>query len=234
VKGICNNLLAVALQERLDDRKLLKGIAGSSEALRSELSHVNKELERGNANFESTLKQLLTLLFAKLENEYGLTIHYTPALTKAVMQFQGSFDDLELHLAKQVEIEANLAQLNEENSIWLDKIHLSEFKARRTSTKPDSLPLHLGRLSKAHALLDRYETAAEAAVNHGLSVIGKNIGSYCQPSISNAAITDALNKNAKKIVELFAKFPDKWPIIRSDFRSIANIIERESLRKPVS
>ena len=91
--------------------------------------------------------------------------------------------------------------------------------------------IRISRLELKGKLLDRYEKSAEIVQQKNQSIIGKHIGANCSPSVSNASITDALNKHAKKMYELFSRYPDKWPIIRTEFRSVANIIEKESVRR---
>lgn len=229
-----SSLLKQFLATQQTDKAVLTQIAKSNQLYRSELDELSMKLKQTSQSFESTLKQMLKLLFARLEKKVSLSINYSPSFAKAVLEFTGNYDELEEHLEEQVTIESNIAILNGLEEVILDEIHVRNLKVRSRVNKESAVPLSLGRLAKAHALLDKYELAAERAQQIGLSVIGKNIGAHCSPPISNAAITDAIGKNAKKIYELFEKYPEKWPIIRSEFRSIGNVIEKESARRQAS
>ena len=227
------NLMNAFVQIQLTDKEILKSLAKSKKQLHNELLNVNERLENRDQHFERTLNQLMQLLLGKLQRQLKIKINYHPSFSKALYRYNGSFEDLETHLAKQLEVDANLAMLNDEEEIWLDESHMSGIninKSAQISGKAEP-KIKLGRLAKAYALLDRYESSANKLVANGLSIIGKNIGLHCQPAISNAAITDALSKNSKKIYELFEKYPDRWPVIRNQFKSIANIIEKESIRR---
>lgn len=79
------------------------------------------------------------------------------------------------------------------------------------------------RYTKTIYLLDRLETAAKEVVMLKKKLTGKNVGELCDRPISAAAITDALDKHKKKIIDLFEKYPDKWEIIRNDFRPVRNL-----------
>lgn len=227
-----NGLLKTFLLTHDEDKQILKQIAFSNDKLQLELQDLRDQLEKRNAQFETSLQQLLELVLSKFSKQFGIKINYSPDFIKSVMKYKGSFDDLEQHLSKQIEIEANLILLKEEDEVWLNSAHLSSLKSvKQPNVISTNIPIQLGRLAKAHSLLDRYESSAEKLHQLGIQIIGKHIGAYCDPAISNAAITDALSKNAKKIYELFEKYPERWPIIRAEFRSIANIIEKESLRR---
>ena len=92
--------------------------------------------------------------------------------------------------------------------------------------------IHKIKVCYLYQLLFRlHEAAAQIAQQKGLNIIGKHIGSCCTPAVSNASITDALNKHAVKMFELFGRYPNRWTLIRNEFRSVANIIEKESVRR---
>jgi hypothetical protein len=142
-------------------------------------------------------------------------------------------ENLEEILDSEVELSSNLAQLRGESEVVLNALVLQTVR-NKALAKKQSPALQLGRFTKTYQLLERYELSAEKAHAQGKSIIGKNIGEFCSPPISNAAITDSLNKHSRKIYELFERYPEKWPIIRSEFRSVANILEKETERRRAS
>jgi len=79
------------------------------------------------------------------------------------------------------------------------------------------------RFTRTREILDRYENAAIRALEKNLPVTGKNIGAYCSPGVSPAAITDAIHKHGRKMLTLFEKNPNKWPTLRGKFRPIINL-----------
>ncbi len=222
-------MLEQIVLQRESDSDILLQLANNNRFQSKEIQELEQRLGQRNRAFGSSIRQLLKLLLSQLEKELSIEIEYDQSFIEGLGKFQGDFEELERQLSKQIELEANLAHLASDTKINLSSTHLKQLlsigpKAQKRSTS--STPI--GRLSKASSLLDRYERSAQIVQDAGLSIIGKHIGAHCTPPISNAAITDALSKNSKKIYELFQQFPNRWPIIRSEFRSVSNIIERES------
>ncbi|MBL6950397.1 MAG: hypothetical protein ISR57_07110, partial [Bacteroidales bacterium] len=56
------------------------------------------------------------------------------------------------------------------------------------------------------------------------SLTSVNVGKEFPTPISAPAITDALRKHKKRIIHLFDQYPEKWEIIRHEFRPIQNIL----------
>ena len=230
VRGFITELLS----QKAGDKLILQQLAKSNELIKSEVHTYKQQLDYQSKNFEIAVTQFIQLIVNKLQTKYGVTIRLSKEFIDNLKSYTQPFEQLEENLEKHVQIELNLALIQGENEITLTATHLKDLSRTKPSVQMqanEDNPLNLGRYAKTYKLLSRYEQAAEVAKQQGLSIIGKNIGSACTPSVSNASITDALNKHAKKIFELFGRYPDNWPIIRSEFRSIANIIEKESIRR---
>ena len=80
------------------------------------------------------------------------------------------------------------------------------------------------RLEKTSGLLDRYEKAVQKLLSEALPVLGKNIAGACEPPISAPALTDSINKHKERISQCLQLFPDKWPLLRTNYQVIRNLI----------
>jgi hypothetical protein len=80
------------------------------------------------------------------------------------------------------------------------------------------------RFQKTHILLDRLENASSSLKEKRGQLTSTNVGREFPTPISAPAITDALKKHKKRILELFGRYPDKWMIIRTEFRPVLNLI----------
>ena len=80
------------------------------------------------------------------------------------------------------------------------------------------------RLEKTSGLLDRYEKAVQKLLAESSPVLGKNIAGACEPPISAPALTDSINKHKERISQCLQLFPDKWPLLRSHYQVIRNLI----------
>lgn len=229
LRGIINK----AIEQREKDLNLLKRLAKSSETSILTIQALEQKLEQRDQYFENHLGQVLRMSIQRLEKKFGVKINYARDFLKALVDHQGPMENIESLLEQEIELASNLALLGGENEIHLHPSMLKKV-AQPVSNTAGTETLKLGRYTKTYILLDRYEKSAERVQSAGKSIIGKHIGEYCEPSISNAAITDALNKHARKIYELFERYPERWPILRSEFRSIANIMEKETERRRAS
>lgn len=86
------------------------------------------------------------------------------------------------------------------------------------------------RYERTYQLLDRYEKAAKKVIQERIPLTGANLGKYCTPSVSPAAISDALKKHGKKIMTLFDQEPNRWSLLRNEFRPVKNIMYKTGLK----
>jgi hypothetical protein len=88
-------------------------------------------------------------------------------------------------------------------------------------------PAHDARYNRTFDLLEKLELAASRAIQNGMRLTGANVGQSYDTPISAPAITDALKKHTSKILTLNKLYPDRWPIIKSQFKPYQNILESE-------
>jgi len=94
------------------------------------------------------------------------------------------------------------------------------------NTQSQSRNLPNGKIEKAMQLLDNLEQAASYLLSKGEDLTGSAVGQSMDKQITAPAITDYLKKNKRRIVFLLEKYPDKWAIIRKQFRPLVNVIEK--------
>lgn len=82
------------------------------------------------------------------------------------------------------------------------------------------------RLGKTILLLDRLEKAAQKLAATGSDLTGSAVGQTMERPITAPAITDALKKNSRRIIHLLEKYPDRWQLIRQQFRPLQNLVEK--------
>lgn len=84
------------------------------------------------------------------------------------------------------------------------------------------------RLSKTILFLDKLEKAARKLVELGEDLTSSGVGKHMDRPITAPAITDALRKNMRRVVLSIEKYPNRWPLIRHQFRPLINILEKEN------
>lgn len=173
-------------------------------------------------NIEAYIKNLLT----DLGNECNLILDINKDCIQYLINENISPEVLKSNLTRMIDV---LKFSAEDGRLMIDQVDLewalTENSKESISSKPLLSAENIGRLTKTKQLLDRYEEAARQAVYNDENVNGKNIAKYCNPSVSNASITDALKKHRERVVELMLKSNNDWPLLRSKFRSIHNILD---------
>ena len=115
------------------------------------------------------------------------------------------------------------------NQVVLGKVYeISDYDIIVTPKNASTKTVVEESLEKTAQFLDRYEQAANLLASKQLKITGVNIGAYCEPNISAAAISDILKKHHKKIAILLERNPEKWKTIRSEFRPVATISQKNT------
>jgi hypothetical protein len=232
IESLIRNTINYCLEQHASDKESVKQLAYSSKLLKQEVDGLSDKLNQQNKNYDTAITRFIQLMVNKLSSQFNIEIIQSPAFISALKDFKLPIEDLESTLSEHIKVEMNLALATGDSQIVLRDSHLKSLKPKRvTPTVKLGETVQLGRFTGTYNLLNRYETSAELVSQQGEKIIGKNIGKMCSPSVSNASITDALNKHARKIYELFQRYPNKWPIIRSEFKSVANIMEKEEDRR---
>jgi hypothetical protein len=109
----------------------------------------------------------------------------------------------------------------------IESIHIAEEPISNENEELRADHLHEEKYNRTYELLDKIEKAALRVINTGQKLTGVNVGQAFETPISAPAITDALRKHAGKIRTLARIYPDRWPIIRHQFKSLQNILEND-------
>jgi hypothetical protein len=178
------------------------------------LQHRLKNTIEGNVNY----------LLKKLRPDTG-SIKVSQKAIEKIIDLNLSVEQLEKLLEQALVLAENTALLTSNIIITENEIipELIQFTEEDNAVKQEEEQVEV-RYQKTKSFLDRYEKAAELLKKQNKPITGANIGSACSPTVSHAAISDVLKKHRNKIISLLQKHPDKWPILRSEFRSIKNLV----------
>lgn len=190
-----------------------------SDSLKNQL--ISKEEEQ-IAHFKS----LAEFVSAPFVNRSGYLFKWSEDCILKMIKLQLPFTDLIAVLENALTIVINrsaktgsLIEINENDLI------IEGHKKIETNA-----PIVSIRYERTYQLLDRYEEAAKRVVTEKIPLTGANLGKYCKPSVSPAAISDALKKHGKKIMTLFDQEPNRWSLLRNEFRPVKNIMYKTGLK----
>ena len=57
-----------------------------------------------------------------------------------------------------------------------------------------------------------------------MDITSANVGNACNIPITAPAISDAMKKHRNKIIHLLNKHPERWQLLRKEFRPVRNIL----------
>lgn len=154
----------------------------------------------------------------------GLKATFTDSAKVKLKNYQGELSQLEEVIKEAVEFAGALSSPSGSSSLLLADYHI-RFPDPAQLKLPDEVIDDLPqRMVKTHLLLDRLEHAATGIKQRKDTLTSAKVGKEFPTPISAPAITDALRKHKKRIIQLFDQYPDKWEIIRHEFRPIQNLI----------
>lgn len=110
----------------------------------------------------------------------------------------------------------------------IERIHIADNTSTEISGIKAYSDLHEEKYNRSYELLEKLEHAALKVINAGQKLTGFAVGQAFETPISAPAITDALKKHAGKLRTLTRIYPDKWPIIRNQFKPIQNVLDEDS------
>jgi len=160
----------------------------------------------------------------KISGEMGISVTLTDSAKVRLRDFTGELYQLEDMMREAIAFAGALSSASGSRQILLADYHIRfpETTQEKVSAEvTEGLPQ---RYVKTHLLLDRLERAAVGLKEQKSSLTSVNVGKEFPTPISAPAITDALRKHKKRIIHLFDQYPEKWEIIRHEFRPIQNLL----------
>lgn len=178
---------------------------------------------------KSGLSQLCNSYLIEISAKNSKTYKLSDAAFQKIITWDKNFDRLKNLLEKAADYAD--AGMQEENAVpviisehhiffELDKDQ-STTEKKLVTELPGDVPV---KYEKTLGLLNRLENAATQLKSQNKALTALNLGKECLRPMSPPAITDALKKHKTKIFYLFKQYPDRWLVIRNEFRPVQNIL----------
>ncbi len=208
------------------DARATQSLVESTKSVISTFIQSKDELLRTRQYYGQSLVGLCQNYVEELQGDSERRFRLHDSAIDKISKYAGEIKYLKTIIRNGVMFAEYLERDSKTGVLYIHDWHLNTdtYVPEQRKEEPSSYPED--RYTKTIYLLDRLETAAREVVMSKQKLTGKNVGQVCERPISAAAITDALDKHRKKIVDLFERYPDKWEIIRNDFRPVRNIAAR--------
>ncbi len=226
-KVIIGTLLSNSLHTLLDvlrhDRKTLSNYNSNVK----HVIHAMKEAQNAISEFKDKHDLVLLNYSNELLNQMRTGSGFKFVLAESaiikIKEYTGEISTLKTVITNAASFAGNLNMDSNDNSILIEDYHLN-FDVAKRQEAAQPLVQENGRYAKTISLLDRLEAAAQDVYRNKKALTGSNVGSAFKPEISAPAISDALKKHRMKIITLVKDYPDRWNLIRTEFKPLINII----------
>lgn len=228
VAYLINNIVRNAIRTHARDLELFQGLNENIKMLIRKNETNIHELEKIRENYGESLLNFCINHLKELSSDYKRNFILSEDAIRKIRSFSGNLTVLKLVLEDAAKFVNQVFYDEPEVELRIHEWELNFDKFMTMETAGTEVRRIDNRESRAMQLLDKLENAADEVLRSNLPLTSANVGQYCPTPITAPAITDALKKNRKRIIELLKKYPDKWRVIRYQFRPLKNLRERES------
>ena len=167
-------------------------------------------------------------ILSKIGDSKKIDISLSQEAERYLVDFQGNFSKMEAWIRDAFEF-AWFSDFDPNSPILIiEDWHFKDHEVMEIPQEKEEMVEQ--RYYKTYSLLNRLETAANKVISSRQKLTGAAVGQAMEQAISAPAITDALKKHGSKIVSLMEKYPNRWTLIRSEFRPMVNVLESKSNR----
>ncbi len=219
------NSIKTIIAKAKKDISVLSAFNDNTKSLVKRYAQVKEELAKSKNNYGLSIADLCKT-YVKEFSESNKRFNYIlsdDALDK-IKAYQGDITELKHIIHKALAFVNNLYFDSKETDIYITEEYINfEDIGAGTAIRKHEVQLY-NRYSKTIMLLDKLEAAARDVVAKNMDLTGANVGNACSTPISAPAISDAIKKHRNKIISLLNKYPDRWKLIRNDFRPVKNVL----------
>ncbi|HNW98998.1 MAG TPA: hypothetical protein PKK00_11370 [Bacteroidales bacterium] len=201
----------------------------NTKTLIKKLSQTKEELEKSKINYGQSLADLCNLYIKELsENHHNLNFILTDDALLKIKTYKGNITDLKGIIHKAIDYVSTLYFDSDSSDIYITEDYLNfDIHVPCKISKPQEVQLY-DKYSKTILLLDKLETAAHDVMAKNMDITSANVGNACNIPITAPAISDAMKKHRNKIIHLLNKHPERWQLLRKEFRPVRNILSSRS------
>lgn len=227
-KNIVGYLLSHSIQTvyQLTDsqNKLTSTFDDQIKLVVKERDFLRESLELQSQQERQGVVRLSEYYLAQIAESYGKRAILTDSAKIKLKSYEGELYLLEGIIRDALEFAGALSSSSRVSSVLIADYHIRFPDPSEIRTSEEFIEGLPQRLIKTHLLLDRLEMAASGIKQKKNNLTSANVGKEFPTPVSAPAITDALRKHRKRIIQLFDQYPDKWEIIRHEFRPIQNLL----------
>lgn len=218
------NYFSTQIEVNRHNRELFEGIRSNTNSLIGEVLGLRNELERTRANYGESLANLCIEYTRQFSVESNKQYQLSEEALDKIKTFKGNIKYLYSIIRKSIVFAENISLDQDSDHILIKDYHINLDSFDTEQDREVKSIDQEEKYQKTIQLLDKLENAARTVIGRNTNLTSSNVGNACPTPITAPAITDALRKHKKKILYLFKKYPEKWEVIRREFRPVRNLI----------
>ena len=225
-KAVILNLLKQSLNLVIEQRRSFEKEVNQYKSYLQKLSVQYKNAKERLDEYQQGRAQRMLAYAQQIVKELAVENNYDILLTNAAKEAIRIFDGGREQLPKILSKAAQFAIYSSpgQDLVTIEDWHLDfEKEEQQVAQSEVEQPVDV-RYRKTFVYLNRLEEAARLAYSKRQKLTSKNVGQAMPQPVSAPAISDALNNHRKFIFTLFDLYPNKWSLIRKEFRPITNLL----------
>jgi len=206
---------------------VLRSIKDTSKSINKEYYKLKEEVQEVTLGLEEHLIDLslgyLQDLSEKCQREYA----FTEEALRKLRSYRGNIRHLPEIIEQAVVFTDNILYEDFDGVVRVDAPVITFDSYQIDKQDPPSIKRIDSKESRSIQLLDKLEKAAITLKSRDIALTSSNIGGALPQPITAPAITDALKKHRTSIIKLLNSYPQKWEVIREEFRPIGNLFKKD-------
>lgn len=234
---ILRNSILTFIQNNRGDKDLFATLNENTRAMIKERNFLRDELEITWEKYKEGLIWLSNSYLTDLYKSNGVIYRLSDGAMKKIREYTGDIGNLKPVIVQAARYAETMNLEGITGDVLIADFHLVMDEKKEPRQK-ESISEPVGdvpvKYNKTFLLLDKLENAALHVKSKNMLLTGANIGHEFPNPVTPPAITDALKKHKQKILFLFREYPDRWVIIRTEFRPVQNILNAKPFHEQIS
>lgn len=208
------------IKEEYDNNETHRMVLNNIHLQQRNLQKLEEENEVLRSNYKKSVLHFINNVLSRMSEKFKMDVALTDKARDYILDKSLDISTLEKALVQAAHMAANLT-LQYSKTILIHPENITF----QNSNEEESVVSNNDRHSGIIEILDKYEEAAEMAHAKGWKINGNTVAELCTPSITPSAITFNLKKYKKSINVLLDRYDERWPLLRSEFKPLKNIID---------
>ena len=221
IGNLLYNVFATRIKEEYNNLETHNLVLRNLRNQKTTLENTKEENLLLKENYKKSLQHFMTSLVTQINKEMRISIALSEATKNFIISKNTDLETIEKAIRSAVHMALNLT-INYSSNLVIEPEHISieERKDIEVAVYKND------KYSNIIELLDKYELAASKAHQREWKINGNSVSELCEPKITPSAITFNLKKYKKPVNTLLERYDEKWPLLRTYFKPLRNIIEK--------